>query len=131
MFTWLCQICRNEINGHFRKLAKSVPVVPEDDESIRPILESLEGDEQDNPDSQFEVAQMKRLVQDVLDYLPANYGNALEWKYIEGLSVQEIASKLKLTELATQSMLARARKSFREALLEISPLLARVHQGLP
>jgi len=125
MFTWLCQICRNEINAHFRKLARSVPVVPQDDALIRPILESLEGDELDKPDSQFEGVQMKRLVQEVLDYLPPNYGNALEWKYIEGLSVSEIASKLKLTELAVQSMLARARKAFREALLEISPLLAK------
>lgn len=129
MFTWLCQICRNEINAHFRKLARSVPVVPQDDAAIRPILESLAGDEQDNPDNQFEGVQMKRLVQEVLDYLPTNYGDALEWKYIEGLSVVEIASRLKITELATQSILARARKAFREALLEISPIIANRNQS--
>ncbi|MFT4713040.1 MAG: RNA polymerase sigma-70 factor (ECF subfamily) [Candidatus Azotimanducaceae bacterium] len=123
MFTWLCQICRNDINAHFRSLAKSVPVVPQDDVAIRPILESLAGDDQDNPDSQYEGVQMKKLVQEVLDYLPTNYGDALEWKYIEGLSVVEIAARLKITELATQSILARARKSFRAALLEISPII--------
>jgi RNA polymerase sigma-70 factor (ECF subfamily) len=128
MFTWLCQICRNEINAHFRKLAKSVPVVPQDDVAIRPILESLAGDEQDNPDSHYEGVQMKRLVQEVLDYLPTNYGDALEWKYIEGLSVVEIAARLKITELATQSILARARKSFRAALLEISPIITSRNQ---
>ena len=29
-----------------------------------------------------------------LDRLPAHYGNALEWKYIYGFSVEEIAGKL-------------------------------------
>ena len=124
MFTWLCQICRNEINGHFRRLAKSVPVVPQDDEAIRPILESLEANDEENPDSIFEGIQIKRLVQEVLDYLPSNYGNALEWKYIEGFSVSEIAQRLQVSELAAQSILARARTSFREALIKISPQLA-------
>jgi len=64
------------------------------------------------------------LVQEVLDYLPSNYGNALEWKYIEGFSVSEIAQRLQVSELAAQSILARARTSFREALIKISPQLA-------
>ncbi len=123
MFTWLCQICRNEINGHFRRLARSVPVVPQDDENIRPILESLESADKDDPDAQFENTQLIRLVQEVLDFLPPNYGNALEWKYIEGFSVSEIASRLKITELAAQSTLARARAAFRETLIQISPQL--------
>lgn len=123
MFTWLCQICRNEINGHFRRLAKSVPVVPQDDDAIRPILESLEASEEENPDSIFNGLQIKRLVQEVLDYLPTNYGNALEWKYIEGSSVSEIAERMEVSELAAQSILARARTSFRDALTKISPQL--------
>jgi RNA polymerase sigma-70 factor (ECF subfamily) len=121
LFTWLCQICRNEVNGYYRRLSRSVPVVPQDDDAIRPILESLEGDMSLDPDRQYEVTQTKRLVQEVLDCLPVNYGNALEWKYIEGFSVTEIASRLELTELAAQSLLSRARSAFREALIKISP----------
>ena len=124
MFTWLCQICRNEINGYFRKLSRSVPVVPQDDDAIRPILESLESDESDTPEGMFEGVQMKRLIQEVLDHLPANYGDALEWKYIEGFSVSEIAERLEVTDLAAQSLLARARTAFRDALVKISPQLA-------
>jgi len=129
MFTWLCQICRNEINGHYRRLARSVRVVPQDDEAIRPFLESLEAEEGGEPDAQFEHTEIKRLVQEVLDYLPSNYGNALEWKYIEGFSVAEIADRLELTELAAQSMLARARMAFRDALTLISPQLIPGHTG--
>lgn len=124
LFTWLCQICRNEVNGYYRRLARSAPVVPQDDDAIRPILESLEGDLASDPDRQYEVTQTKRLVQEVLDCLPVNYGNALEWKYIEGFSVTEIASRLQVTELAAQSLLSRARSAFREALVKISPQMA-------
>lgn len=124
LFTWLCQICRNEVNGYYRRLSRSVPVVAQDDDAIRPILESLEGDLSLDPDRQYEVTQTKRLVQEVLDCLPVNYGNALEWKYIEGFSVTEIASRLQVTELAAQSLLSRARSAFREALAELSPQMA-------
>ncbi|MFT7132143.1 MAG: RNA polymerase sigma-70 factor (ECF subfamily) [Cyclobacteriaceae bacterium] len=124
LFTWLCQICRNEVNGYYRRLSRSVPVVAQDDDAIRPILESLEGDLSLDPDREYEVTQTKHLVQEVLDCLPVNYGNALEWKYIEGFSVTEIASRLQVTELAAQSLLSRARSAFREALVKLSPQMA-------
>lgn len=124
MFTWLCTICRNEIAAYYRKLAKSVPVVAADDEAIRPILESLEADDSISPELRHQRLQVVRCVQEVLDHLPTNYGNALEWKYIEGFSVSEIATRLEVSELAAQSLLARARKAFRDALESIAPQLA-------
>ena len=124
MFTWLCQICRNEIAGYFRKLSRSVPEVPADDEAIRPVLEALTEDDELSPGSLYENLQTRRLIQEVLDFLPTNYGDALEWKYIYGLSVTEIAEKLSVTELAAQSILARARTAFRKAILTLSPQLA-------
>lgn len=128
MFTWLCQICRNEINMHFRKLSKRVPEVAADDESIRPILELLESEAGENPDEQLESDETSRLVGEVLDFLPYSYGRALEWKYVLGLSVVEIAERLEITELAAQSLLARARTAFKNALIQLSPRLARAIQ---
>lgn len=122
MFTWLCQICRNEIAMFYRKRGKSVPEVPADDSAIRPILETLES-ETATPEAAYEHVQMQRLISEVLDFLPNNYGKALEWKYVLGLTVVEIAHRLELTELATQSLLARARTAFRDALNQISPQL--------
>ena len=55
----------------------------------------------------------------VLDRLPANYGNALEWKYMEGSSVEEIGERLGIGTIAAQSLLARARVAFREALEQV------------
>ncbi|MFK7864301.1 MAG: RNA polymerase sigma factor [Pseudohongiellaceae bacterium] len=124
MFTWLCQICKNEINAHFRKLSRSVPVVPEDDEAIQTILSTLQSDVTSDPDIQFQGLQLARLIQEALDHLPSSYGNALEWKYIEGFSVAEIAQKLEITELAAQSTLSRAREAFRNLLVKLSPQIA-------
>lgn len=124
MFSWLCQICRNEISAYFRKLARSVPIVPEDDDAIRSILETLEAEPDSDPETSLQGSQLKRLVQEVLDHLPANYGNSLEWKYIEGFSVKEIAERLNVTELAAQSTLARARTAFQDALRQLHPQLS-------
>jgi RNA polymerase sigma-70 factor (ECF subfamily) len=46
--------------------------------------------------------------------LPAHYGNALEWKYVYGFSVEEIAAKLGVGIDAAQSVLARAKRAFHE-----------------
>ncbi len=64
-------------------------------------------------------AEVGRLVQSVLDRLPARYGDALEWKYVEGHSVEEIGARLGIGHTAAQSLLARARVSFREALEKV------------
>ena len=52
----------------------------------------------------------------MLDRLPARYGDVLEWKYIEGRSVEEIGQRLGVGQIAAQSQLARARVAFRDAL---------------
>ena len=48
-------------------------------------------------------------VQRVLDQLPSHYADALEWKYIDEVPVQEIASRLGLGPKAAESLLTRAR----------------------
>ena len=52
---------------------------------------------------------------EALDYLPSRYSQALEWKYCEGLSVNEIAERLEVGAKAAESVLSRARVAFREA----------------
>jgi RNA polymerase sigma-70 factor (ECF subfamily) len=61
-------------------------------------------------------AETARLVRSLLDRLPSRYGDVLEWKYVEGLSVDEIGAELGIGHTAAQSLLARARVAFREAL---------------
>jgi RNA polymerase sigma-70 factor (ECF subfamily) len=59
---------------------------------------------------------LQRIVHAVLDRLPARYGEALELKYIEGRSVEEIGDRLGIGHTAAQSLLARARVAFRDGM---------------
>jgi RNA polymerase sigma-70 factor (ECF subfamily) len=122
LFTWLCQICRNVIVDTFRanNWAQSTAVPFEDTDEIRAALESISALPADDPQDLFLNEQVKRLVQVVLDYLPRRYGDILEWKYIQGLSVKEIAARLEIAPKAAESMLNRARVAFRDGFSSIA-----------
>ena len=111
LLTWLTTICRREIATYFEKRKKVPPMIEltEDIPEVRAALDSL-----GEPENALRRKETARLVQVVLDRLPSRYGDALEWKYIEGLSVAEIANRLGLTTKAAESMLTRARDAFRD-----------------
>ena len=115
LFTWLCTFCRFEISAFYKRnkvTARKVDLV-EDLPEVRAALESR-STLIDCPENAFDRAELGRLVQVVLDQLPVHYGNALEWKYLEGLSVKDISARLKLSPKAAESMLTRAREAFRD-----------------
>jgi RNA polymerase sigma-70 factor (ECF subfamily) len=118
LYTWFCQICRNVVADHHRRNGRGVGrvVLLEDLPNARAILESLAGPAADEPEAGVQREQVHRIVAATLDALPGRYGEALEWKYIDGLSVREIAVRLALGEKAAESLLTRARESFREAI---------------
>lgn len=116
LFTWVCVICRHEIADWWKKQSRYREhiVLTEDYPDIRAVVEALDAPTQSDPQRQYQQLEVIRLIQVALDRLPPKYGDALEWKYIEGYSVKEIAGRLGLSTQATQSMLARAKRSFRE-----------------
>ena len=122
LYTWFCQICRNVLADHYRRNGRSTGrvVLLEDLPNARAVLESLAAPASDEPESGVLRAQVHRIVEATLDALPGRYGEALEWKYIDGLSVREIAERLSLSEKATESVLTRARESFREVITEMT-----------
>ena len=76
----------------------------------------------DDPEAELEREQRARYIQVALDRLPPRYGDALEWKYVEGFSAQEIAARLNIGLEAANSLLARAKRAFKEtyaAMLEL------------
>ncbi|HEY5808595.1 MAG TPA: RNA polymerase sigma factor [Povalibacter sp.] len=118
LFSWICQICRHQIVDHLRanrRHSKHV-VLLEDSPEIRAALEAIEAPQEDEPLHQYGSEETRRLVRSVLDRLPSRYGDVLEWKYVEGRSVEEIGELLGIGHTAAQSLLARARTAFREAL---------------
>jgi RNA polymerase sigma-70 factor, ECF subfamily len=118
LYTWFCQICRNALADHFRSRGRGETrvVLLEDQPNARAILEALAAPAEDQPEAGAWQEQVHRLVEATLDALPGHYGDVLEWKYIDGLSVKEIAGRLSLGDKAAESLLSRARESFREAI---------------
>ena len=117
LFTWLCTISRRQLIDHWRKTARQPELRPLDDApDVRAALESLAagGDGQDAADKLIDSQRLAERVQITLDYLPDRYGDVLEWKYLQGLSVNEIAQRLASTPKAVESTLTRARHAFRE-----------------
>lgn len=118
LFSWLCQICRHQIVDYLRAHKRHTDriVLLEDQPELRAALESIEAPTEEQPVLKLSREQTRALVQSVLDRLPSRYGDVLEWKYVDGRSVEEIGELLGIGHTAAQSMLARARMAFREAL---------------
>jgi RNA polymerase sigma-70 factor (ECF subfamily) len=111
LFTWLCAICRRELGARRVSAARHPLVALEEDvPEIRAKLEAIAA----AAGHPFERQELARLVHVALDALPARYGDVLEWKYLDGLSVAAIAERLDTTPKAAESLLTRARQAFRE-----------------
>ena len=130
LFTWLCTFCRHEISSFYRRnrvTAHHVDLI-EDSPEVRAALESL-SETIEGPDRALDRTEVSRLVQVALDRLPAHYGSALEWKYLDGIPVKEIALRLQLSPKAAESLLTRARDSFRDGFASLTrqpmPKMAR------
>jgi RNA polymerase sigma-70 factor (ECF subfamily) len=120
LFTWICQICRHEVVDYIRARQRMRHVVLIDDQpELRMAIESVAAPDEYDLVRSYGRAEVARLVRVVLDGLPSNYGDALEWKYMEGDSVEVIGERLGIGTVAAQSLLARARIAFREALEKV------------
>jgi RNA polymerase sigma-70 factor, ECF subfamily len=107
---WLVRVARNKLVDQWRR--------EERDERRRfRLLESDAGDDGDDDevDERFERAR----VHAVLAQLGAHHRAALTLRYLDGLSVPDVADHLGRTVHATEALLVRARRAFR----------ARYHEG--
>ena len=98
LYTWFCQICRNALVDYcrLRKRERQNLMLMEDHQDIRAILDAIAAPSTDEPEMQTWQRDIRRVVQTTLDCLPGNYGDVLEWKYVENLTVLEIAGRLVL-----------------------------------
>lgn len=106
-FTWVCAIANHEIADFYRR--KKIKTVLF---SRFPFLEQIVSQAL-APDEVFEKQELRKEVKHVLSVLTEGYGEILRLKYYQGLSMMEIAEKLKMSVKAVESKLSRAREAFR------------------
>ena len=112
MHTWLCGIAKNKIRNHRRRRrAVSLPdLLDGADTEIFNILADIE--KSPLPDWVLERKETQAMVGATLSSLPPHYREALLNKYVNGLSVIEMAERGGKSPKATESMLTRARVAF-------------------
>ena len=68
-----------------------------------------------DPASPLETEETRACVAAILEHLADEERLALEWKYVDGLAVREIARRMGRSEKAVEAILYRARNAFRDA----------------
>jgi RNA polymerase sigma-70 factor (ECF subfamily) len=120
LFTWLCSICRRELMAHTSWVRRGGTAHPGGHRTAESgTLERLPAPG-DGPERELQRQEVSQLVQLALDDLPERYGDVLQWKYIDGQAVSEIASRLGSTPKAVESLLTRARQAFRAGFTELT-----------
>lgn len=112
---WLRTVAGRRINDHFRAVAR-----------VQHLLQQSPNRRSDSdvadPAKQHELQETRVQVRQAMDSMSDQYRLALEWKYLDKLSVREIAERWEMTEKAAESILFRARQEFRDR-------LAKQHQS--
>jgi RNA polymerase sigma-70 factor, ECF subfamily len=106
---WLYRIAHNKMVDFYRKKKiKSILL------SQVPFLQIV-ANEINQPEFQFEKDKIRDGIEKILLSLPEDYRKILKLRYEEGFPVKMLAKKLNLSFKATESLLFRARQSFKFA----------------
>jgi RNA polymerase sigma-70 factor (ECF subfamily) len=102
---WLVIVARNKLVDHWRRAAREERGLrlAYDDDTVH-----------DDVEARFERARAR----EVLAQLGAHHRAALTLRYLDGLSVPEVADHLDRTVHATEALLVRARNAFRKVYAE-------------
>jgi RNA polymerase sigma-70 factor (ECF subfamily) len=100
--TWLCAIARRRVARHYERERRA--------ELARSQLTLV------TADSDEEVVDRREVVMSALARLPVLHRQVLVLKYLDGCSVEEIASSVGKTRVQVQSLLQRARDGLRREL---------------
>lgn len=121
---WLLGIARRQVALHFRRegrhsrLRRAMTALVEADWKIDPGWLQDQADKTEHPpEEELESAEMATLVRAVLTELPADYETLLTARYLDEISVEELARLEETTEVAIRSKLARARRALKEVFL--------------
>jgi RNA polymerase sigma-70 factor (ECF subfamily) len=114
-YTWICAIARNMLATHWKNRTAKPTVV--NDAKLYELLENIDA----NPlvPEDLKDQGLGNLVSQVLTSLPTHYQDALWAKYVDEISLEQMAQRLGLTVNGVGSLLFRARDAFRRTFGEI------------
>lgn len=116
LFTWLCGVASHKIADLLRRRGRN-PVQVFADLPPDQLAELADGSPL--PEDVLADQATRMMVVEALGVLPEEYRRALVMRHAEEHSVEEVARLLGKSCKATESLLARARKAFRAALVQL------------
>jgi RNA polymerase sigma-70 factor (ECF subfamily) len=118
LLPWLKAVARNEVHTCLGKEARTpaqVPLSCVPGHVADQILDALDG--QPLPQELLARQDVQMAIRQALMALNPRQREALVCKYIEGMTMSEIASLMNISEKAVESILSRSRASFRNVFL--------------
>ena len=109
VLNWLYKIARNKAADYYRKRKIKAILF-----SKLPFLEFV-SQETHQPEFQFEKNKIRDRIELAFRTIPLRYQKILRLHYENGLKIKELALVFNLSPKATESLLFRARKNFRQA----------------
>lgn len=114
IFTWLSAIAKNKISDYYRNTKKQ--------ELLQRIGKQIFDIDAEEMEVGLIDGETQADVITVLANLTSEYSYLLEAKYIENKSIDEISHKIGKSYKATESLLTRARESFRKKFKQINTM---------
>lgn len=106
---WLRTVAQRRIQDHFRAAVRVKHLI---DQAGRQLADDAEED----PAVKHDKKLKQQTVREAMEALPEAYRMALEWKYIDRLSVKVIAERMNASVKSAESVLFRARNALRNTL---------------
>jgi RNA polymerase sigma-70 factor (ECF subfamily) len=119
--SWLTVLSRNVIRDHLRAHRKSDELQQtweRVDATLAQVFAAMA--ERPLPGEVLERAETRDLVHMAVANLPEQYRTALTRKYVDGESLETLSRELGISVDATKSLLARARRAFRDTFATLS-----------
>jgi RNA polymerase sigma-70 factor (ECF subfamily) len=125
--TWLTVLSRNVIRDHLKAHRRSDELATAWERIDATLAQTFAAmAERPLPGEVLERAETRDLVHMAVANLPGQYRTALTRKYVDGESLETLAGELGISIAAAKSLLARARRAFRDTFATLSAHLSEV-----
>ncbi|HWO19593.1 MAG TPA: sigma-70 family RNA polymerase sigma factor [Kofleriaceae bacterium] len=123
--TWLTMLSRNVIRDHLKAHRRSDELATAWERIDATLAQTFAAmAERPLPGEVLERAETRDLVHMAVANLPEQYRTALTRKYVDGESLETLARELGISIDAAKSLLARARRAFRDTFATLSAHLS-------